>query len=296
MRRSRVRELASGVLPVAGLLAETGATLRQEQFDWLHALVRLEPDERDHLMTSVERFRDPERNPLGEEIREDLLARLGLYGVRLAVRLIADGDVRSATALSEALLEHSGIRALQRVLAEAYGERAALLKARSALVALRAIGTTLGRDGVAGSANVTEAIDRLEASSGALALLRLQHLVLAGHLELDAGERGEVGRLWGSGRDAERVGLAAGASAEEVRAAALAGVERWRGRAGNPLSDRRTIEAAEIVSRAYEEIHAAASDAVQPPRDQRSEGLVARLRGWSSWRSRWGAFLPLGLL
>ena len=44
----------------------------------------------------------------------------------------------------------------------------------------------------------------------------------------------------------------------EVRAAALAGVERWRGRAGNPLSDRRTIEAAEIVSRAYEEIHAAA--------------------------------------
>ena len=210
------------------------------------------------MLTSVERFRDPERNPLGEEIREDLLARLGLYGVRLAVRLIADGDVRSATALSEALLEHSGIRALQRVLAEAYGERAALLKARSALVALRAIGTTLGRDGVAGSANVTEAIDRLEASSGALALLRLQHLVLAGHLELDAGERGEVGRLCGTGRDAERVGLAAGASAEEVRAAALAGVERWRGRAGNPLSDRRTIEAAEIVSRAYEEIHAAA--------------------------------------
>ena len=51
---------------------------------------------------------------------------------------------------------------------------------------------------------------------------------------------------------------AAGASPDEVRAAALAGVERWRGRAGNPLSDRRTIEAAEIVSRAYEEIHAAA--------------------------------------
>ena len=108
----RVRELASGVLPVAGLLAETGATLRQEQFDWLRALVRLEPDARDHLLTSVERFRDPERNPLGEEIREDLLARLGLYGVRLAVRLIADGEVRSATALSEALLERSGIRAL----------------------------------------------------------------------------------------------------------------------------------------------------------------------------------------
>jgi hypothetical protein len=43
-----------------------------------------------------------------------------------------------------------------------------------------------------------------------------------------------------------------------VRAAALAGVERWRARAGNPLSDRRTIEAAEIISRAYEEIYAGA--------------------------------------
>ena len=61
----RVRELASGVLPVAGLLAETGATLRQEQFDWLRALVRLEPDVRDHLLTSVERFRDAGAQPAG---------------------------------------------------------------------------------------------------------------------------------------------------------------------------------------------------------------------------------------
>jgi predicted GTPase len=254
----RVRELASGVLPVAGLLAETGATLRQEQFDWVRELVRLDPDDLDHLLTSVERFRDPERNPLGEEIREELLASLGLYGVRLAVRLIADGAVTSATDLSDALLKHSGIRALQRVLAEAYGDRAALLKARSALVALRAIGAVLGRDGAKGSVEIAEAIDRLEASSGALALLRLQHLVLAGYLELDERERDEIARLCGAGADSERVGLAADASADTVRAAALAGVERWRSRAGNPLSDRRTIEAAEIVSRAYEEIHAAA--------------------------------------
>ncbi len=85
----RVRELASGVLPVAGLLAETGATLRQEQYDWLRALAKLDEADRDHLLTSVERFRDAERNPLGEEIREDLLARFGLFGIRLAVRLIA---------------------------------------------------------------------------------------------------------------------------------------------------------------------------------------------------------------
>ena len=256
----RVRELASGVLPVAGLLAETGATLRQEQFDWLRQLAGLDAETRSYLLTSVERFRDAERNPLGEEIREDLLARFGLFGVRLATRLVADGEVRTANELSAALLEHSGIRALQRVLAEAYAARASLLKARSALVALRAIGVALGRDGAggAGAGDVVEAVDRLEASSGALALLRLQHLVLAGYLDLADVERDEVERLWATGSGAARVGLGPEAGSDEVRAAALAGVERWRARAGSPMSDRQTIEAAEIVSRAYEEIHAAA--------------------------------------
>ena len=254
----RVRELASGVLPVAGLLAETGATLRQEQFDWLRALATLDDADRDHLLTSVERFRDTERNPLGAEIREDLLARLGLFGIRLAVRLIGAGEISSATELSGALLERSGIRALQRVLTEAFGDRAALLKARSALVALRAIAATLGRAGVTGSVEVATAIDRLEASSGSLALLRLQHLVLAGHIDLGDEQRGEVERLWGGGGGATRVGLDAASPTTSVREAALAGVERWRAVAGSPMSDRRMIEAAEIVSRAYEEIYAAA--------------------------------------
>jgi hypothetical protein len=67
-----------------------------------------------------------------------------------------------------------------------------------------------------------------------------------------------VDRLSGSGEARLRIGLAADTSAEDVRSTALAGVERWRGRAGNPLSDRATIEAAEIISRAYEEIYASA--------------------------------------
>jgi hypothetical protein len=255
---ARVRELASGVVPVAGLLAETGATLRQEQFDWLQVVARRPDTARGALLASVERFRDPEHNPLGEEIREELLDRLGLFGLRLSVGLIAAGEVRTATELSRALLEHSGIRSLQRVLAERYAARAEALKARSALAALRAIGHDLDRRGVAGAADLVLAIDRLEASSGALALLRLQHLVLAGLVDLDDDQRAEVDRLCGTGSETERVGVAADATAADVRTAALAGVERWRARAGSPLSDRRLVEAAEIVSRAYEEIYTTA--------------------------------------
>jgi hypothetical protein len=209
------------------------------------------------LLGSVERFRDANVSPLTEDIREDLLERFGLFGLRLAVRLIADGDVTTATGLANALLEHSGIRPLQRVLTERYAARAQVLKARSALVALRAIGVSLDRDAVAGGSEIVEAVDRLEASSGELALLRLQHLVLAGLLALAEDERVEIDRLTGGGDSATRVGLAPAADADEVRAAAVAGIERWRARAGNPLSDRRTIEAAEIVSRAYEAVYAA---------------------------------------
>jgi predicted GTPase len=253
-----VRELASGVVPVAGLLAETGATLRQEQFGWLKEIAALGTDRRTDLLRSVDRFRDAELNPLGEEIREELLGRLGLFGLRLAVRLLVDGEVRSATELSGALLEHSGIRELQRMLAEHYGERAQVLKARSALTALRAIGKELDRRAIPAGSDVVLAVDRLEASSQDLAMLRLLHLVMTGLVELGGAEREEIDRLCGIGGPNARVGLATEAGPTEVRTVALEGIERWRMRAGNPFSDRRTIEAAEIVSRAYEEIYAGA--------------------------------------
>jgi hypothetical protein len=178
-----------------------------------------------------------------------------MFGLRLAVRLIADGEVRSSTELSAALLERSGIRELQRILAERYAGRAQALKARSALAALRLIGEDLDRGGVDGAPDIVMAVDRLEASSQELALLRLLHLVLTGAVELTPGERAEVDRLCGTAPAAERVGLASDATPDDVRQNALAGIERWRSRASSPLSDRRTIEAAEIVIRAYEGIY-----------------------------------------
>ena len=162
-----------------------------------------------YLLTSVERFRDPERNPLGEEIREDLLARLGLYRGAPggpAHRRRRGADARPSCrarcwsipgSASSAARARRGVR-----------RAGALLKARSALVALRAIG-----DGARtarawpGPRDVVEAIDRLEASSRALALLRLQHLVLAGLARAAArrasGDRTAVRR----GARRERVGL-----------------------------------------------------------------------------------------
>ncbi|MGZ8527749.1 MAG: GTPase, partial [Candidatus Limnocylindrales bacterium] len=116
----RIRELASAVVPIAGLIAETGATLREQQVAWLREIARLDASDRDALLRSVDRFRDADLNPLGTDIREELLERFGLFGLRLAIRLLVEGRVGTAAELSDALLETSGIRDLQRILADRF--------------------------------------------------------------------------------------------------------------------------------------------------------------------------------
>lgn len=253
-RDPRIRSLASAVVPVGGLIAETGVMLQERQVAWLRELAAVPVERRERLLLSVDRFRAPNENPLGEAIREELLERLGMYGLRLAVSLIAEGRATTATALSRALVAASGIETLQRVIAEQFGARAETLKSRSAFIALRGIANELDRRGVAGATALVSRIEQIEAGSQALALLRLLHLVLAGLVRMSPEERAEIERLTNAGAANERLGLAPDADSDAVRAAAIEGIERWRGRAGNPLSDRATVEAAEIVVRAYEAV------------------------------------------
>ena len=256
----RIRELASAVVPISGLIAETGATLREQQVTWLRQIARLDADRREALLRSVDRFRDADLNPLGTDIREELLERFGLFGLRLAIGLLVEGRVATATELSDALLETSGIRDLQRILADRFAGRSDALKARSALAALRGVADELARRGVSGGNSLAADIERVEAGSEQLALLRLLHLVLTGSVEVTPDERLEIDRLTGAERSAQRTGLGADAGPEAIRGSALAAIDRWRRRAASPLSDRRTTEAAEIVIRAYEQIHAATAD------------------------------------
>jgi 50S ribosome-binding GTPase len=253
----RIRELASGVVPVAGLIAETGVTLREQQVAWLRQIAGLDADRRATLLQSVDRFRDPDLNPLGEHIREELLERLGLFGLRLTVGMLVESPALTATSLSQTLVATSGITELQAILDEQFAARADALKARSALAALRGVADELARRAVAGATELASDIERVEAGSEQLALLRLLHLVLAGRIEVSVDERLEIDRLTGGGPSAERVGLSAEAEPAAIKSAAIAGIERWRRRAASPLSDRRTVEAAEIVIRAYEQIHVA---------------------------------------
>jgi hypothetical protein len=166
-----------------------------------------------------------------------------------------DDKTHNATELSGALLALSGIRELQRQLRERYTARAQALKARTALFGLRAVADRLERAGVAAAYELVADIERVESASHEIDQLRLAHLVLTGLIAVDEDERAEIERLSSPGSLADQVGIPEDASPDDLRSAALRGVEKWRARLSDPFSDRRMVEAAEIISRAYERIY-----------------------------------------
>jgi len=252
-----LRALCGTVVPMAGLLAETGQTLREEEAAALRTLATLPDATFDSLLLSADRFADPAVEAVGVEMRRNLLARLGMYGVRLALTEMRAGRVTTATGLATLLIEASGLQELRRLLAEHFMPRAQQLKARSAVGAVRGLSRRLAVTDPAGSRELDAEAERIEASAREFAELRLAHLALSRAIRLTPEETDEIARLTGPGEASRRLGLAEGADPSAVTSAALSGIERWRGRAEDPLADRLLVEAAEIVVRSYEAIYAA---------------------------------------
>ena len=254
-RDERIRSLAGTVLAVAGLLAETGTTLEESEFSAIRQVASLGAGV-DDLLLSVDRFRNPEANPLSAEWRERLLSRLGLYGLRYAVRLVHHGEVSSAQELATRLQGRSGLFELRELLASNFTSRSHQLVARSALIELRALARDLRASGQAAAGRLERLVEEIEASAHELAELELLHQVAIGDVRFTEREREEVERLTGSGGFAGRLGLDPDASRDAQRTATLDAISRWRERAGNPLTDRETARACETMSRSYEGIYA----------------------------------------
>ncbi len=87
----RVQALCVSVLPVAGLLAETGATMQEHEAASLRALAAIDEGDLRSMLLSVDRFLEPETSDLLVETRHELLERLGLFGVRLMIREDSNG-------------------------------------------------------------------------------------------------------------------------------------------------------------------------------------------------------------
>ena len=264
-----LRKLALGVVPMAGLLAQSARTLRESEYVVLRELAALAREEREALLVSVDRFVRPNPDLRSDpEARAQLLDRFGLFGIRLACVLLRTG-VPDSTALAHELARRSGLGELLRLLDGQFHARATDLKERTALVGVEALLRHRPRPG---SERLAESIERIHASAHQFRELQLLATARTEGLGLSAELQAEAERLLGGDGVAawSRLGLPDDAAPERVRAAAGASLRRWRTLAANPLTDRSTAEVCEVVARSCE---AALAHAVE----EEAERAVPRL-------------------
>lgn len=276
-----MRDLTPTVLPVAGLVAETGRTLRQSEFAALTTLSKLTKAELDQMMLSADRFCAPTvQVAVDQETRVELLGRLGLFGLRLAVVLLRSG-ITDATSLADELVRRSGLQQLRALLDVHFTQRTDELKARSALVAIAyLLRSHPGRD----TSELARATERVMTGSHAFRELQILPLLRAPGVTIPLSLATEAERLLGGrgtgieqrlgvvddGELENRAELAAYELAEipeeweyepdvpvptpapDLRGMALEALARWRAMAVNPATDHVGTQICDAVARSCE--------------------------------------------
>ncbi|WP_214371310.1 dynamin family protein [Pseudonocardia sp. H11422] len=257
----KLRGLCQTVVAVAGLLAQTGRTMRQDEFTALTELAALPRADLDSMLLSVDRFVRADLASPNTDTRARLIERFGLFGVRLGTTLVRQG-IKDPSRVAEELVKRSGLDELRTVLANQFTERRDLLKARSALLAVEMV---LQREPRPSAAPLVAEVERILAGAHEFVELRMLSALRAGGIRLSADAMEDAERLLGGdgGSAASRLGLPPEAGVDELRAAALDAVVRWQRRAESPLSSRATADAARVVVRSGEGILAGLS---RPPR------------------------------
>ncbi|WP_308258166.1 dynamin family protein, partial [Pseudonocardia lacus] len=251
-----VRGLCQNVVAVAGLLAETGATLTQQEHRALAELSMVPRADLDRSLLSVDRFlRDagdaPTDAPNGAQgvDRATLLARFGLFGIRLSTSLIRQGAATPA-ALATELVARSGLPELRDVLRVQFSERRDVLKARSALLALDGV---LRHDPRPAGPLVRD-LERLLSGAHEFIELRTLGRLRSGAVGLPRAVAEEAERLLGDagGAVTTRLGLPPDADPGAVRRSAVTTLQRWQRHAVNPMYPRPAAEACRVVVRTCE--------------------------------------------
>jgi hypothetical protein len=248
----QVRRLCQTVVPVAGLLAEAGTVLRQDEYAALATLAAADRSRTSELLWSADRFSADEPDLAVDAIRRQaLLQRMGLFGVRLSLALLRGGGVQSAGQLADALVEHSGVSALREALATQFAARADLLKARSALMVLSSVFHANSGPPVADLAAEQE---RIIAGTHEFAEARTLNALRAGTIPIGDDAAAEAERLLGGSGDSPsaRLGAPPASDSATLREAATEALGRWQRQVEHPIATRAAVEAAVVVVRSCE--------------------------------------------
>jgi len=260
-----LRGLCQNIVAVAGLLAQTGRTLRQAEFATLVELSRVSREELDSALLIADRFVSGS-TALAAAVaavpsaqRAGLLNRFGTFGIRLATALIRQG-AETAAALAAELVRRSGLHELQDVLNSQFSQRRDVLKARSGLLVLDSL---VRADPRPGSDWLAAEVERILTGAHEFVELRLLSALRSRAVVLPARLIREAEQLLGEqgAAVATRLGLPAGADAAEVRQAAFEALARWQGHSANAMLPRAAADACRVVIRTCEGIVAKLSNA-----------------------------------
>ncbi|RSM53740.1 hypothetical protein DMB66_38750 [Actinoplanes sp. ATCC 53533] len=262
-REPRVGALCQDVVAVSPLIAAAARTLRDDEFRAIATMAALPRDSSEPHLLSTDRFTaaDALRSVAAQQ-RAELLQRLGLGGIRLAITLTRTG-CGSAAVLGERLQEHSGLKDLQAAIAELFTARRAALRARSTLTVLDRL---LRTQPVPSAAHLRDELELLLADAHEFHELRLLAALRAGRVNLPREHAVDAKRLLGGAGTSlgERLGMSPEATTDDTWAEAHAAAERWRqhahGRALPPAQRR----AAEVVLRSCDMILAGLDSMAAP--------------------------------
>lgn len=250
-----LRSVASTVVPVAGLLAETAGTQALEERDMraLEALACLSPETRTMMLFSHEDLTEADV-PVSVEQRQRLAGLLDLFGLQLALELV-DGGVRGAASLEAELGRVCGVERLSSLLDETFAQRADALKASSALSALSRISWQAADAGSAPALrelrdNVEDL--RLEPEMRVIAEIWAAQAAASPETLLPESLEADVVRLTTESTVPRRLGLESGASASDMADAARDGVARWRRFANLEAATELETRVARIMYRSFE--------------------------------------------
>ena len=244
------RRVERSLLPVSGLLALRGRTLRQTEFDDLAVLAAVPDGTLEAALRSITRFTAEDTELLlSTAQRRDLLDAFGLFGIRFAVMLIRAGAT-DAPALARELTAHSGLEDLRRTLHLQFGQRSIELKAHSALRSLKAV---LARTPSSASRSLSRAADRLLADTHVFRELRVLSGLRTSGLRLGRGRRpARAGARRRGDVAAHPPRPARRCRPEQISRVALTALRFWRSQAGRPTIDTATAQACACAARSCE--------------------------------------------
>lgn len=249
----KVESFAQHVIPVVGLLGHAAASLTSDEFGALTELARLPQADLEALLISTDRFaNNTEPESIPPETRQQLLQRLGHFGVERAVTSIREGSDEPKK-LSSSLLVESRLNDLQEAVHQQFIERQDALRARSLLLAVDMVLRANPRSGVQ---QLRGEFERLLVNAHEWDEMRLLSALHARQIRFPDSMHVEAQRLLGAFGDepSSRLGQEPHVLSADLTERAGEALARWRDQAVNPMHDRVHREAIRTVLRSCERL------------------------------------------